>query len=117
MGKKVLGWFEEVCEPRVVKEMPAGTPKKTLVWPGVLSLGEFTVEKQEAREESVKHSTDRKKFDQSRIRGGIPPKVDQEKNRPILKEQSASRKSFGFNPSTNILTNHMDFWAIKLCQP
>ena len=56
-------------------------------------------QKQEAREESVKHSTDRKNFDQSRIRGGIPPKVDQEKNRPILEEQSTSRKSFGFNPS------------------
>merc|ERR1712037_955888 len=52
--------------------------------------------KQEAREESVKHSTDRKPFNQARIRGGVLPKVDQEKKRPI---QSTSRKSFGFDPS------------------
>ena len=34
--------------------------------------------KQEAREESVKHSTDRKPFNQARIRGGVLPKVDQD---------------------------------------
>merc|ERR1712037_841104 len=53
-------------------------------------------QKQETREESVKHSTDRKPFDQARIRGRILPKLDQEKKRPI---QSTSRTSLGFDPS------------------
>merc|ERR1719234_1797220 len=55
--------------------------------------------KQEAREESVKHSTDRKPFNPARIRGRILPKPDQEKKRPILEEKSSLRKSFGFDPS------------------
>merc|ERR1719397_902619 len=61
--------------------------------------GQSPPRKQEAREEGVKHATDRKPFNPSRIRGRIQPKYDQEKKRPILQEQSSPRKSFGFDPS------------------
>merc|ERR1719234_179885 len=61
--------------------------------------GQPSSRKQEAREESMKHSTDQKPFNPARIRGHILPKPDQEKKRPILEEQSSLRKSFGFDPS------------------
>merc|ERR1719486_1896123 len=60
--------------------------------------GRLPPRKQEVREKSENPSNDRKPFEHGKIRGRILPKTDQKKT-PVLQEEPATKKSFGFDPS------------------